>query len=160
MRTNLNLQKRVLEHLQGSPGVCFDDVATALNIPQQAASGALSQLYAKRLLTRQRRGKCFVYILAEATKAQPVETAGDGAWKQRAAELQEKVDELYAWKLQAVAKYPDLQPLDPLLLKAREIVAKTCRERNSEQEANEVEAGEHDNKDLIEVAMAALRSCQ
>lgn len=69
--------------------------------------------------------------------------------------LKVKVSELEAWKADAIARYPDLA-VDPVVLKARKLVASELRTSGDTNLASEVEAGRKDSTLMMRVTIKAL----
>lgn len=150
--SNRGLQKRALEYVKTHPGAFFRQMAADLDVPETSASSSLTQLHDKKLVTRQRRGRYFCYMVAGVAEAPAVD-----AWRERAVALQDKVDELYAWKLDALAKHPDLVPVDPLLARARKAVADAFRAVNAPEHAADTEQGLHDDYIAVRAALSVLQ---
>lgn len=146
---------RVLECIKVNPGFTFREVADRLNIGTHAASTALSALAARGLLERRKipgSNGAHAYFAAEPVLyIQP-----DGGLE----ELRQQVETLLRWKAEAIARFPDLGA-DPLVLKARKIVADAWRARpGNEGFAERVLAGQYDDRIEIETTLAALRAAQ
>lgn len=150
--TNRGLQKRALEYVKTHPGAFFRQMAADLDVPETSASSSLTQLHDKKLVTRQRRGRYFCYMIVEAAEAPAID-----AWRERAIALQDKVDELYAWKLDALAKHPDLTPVDPLLAQARKAAADAFRAVNDPEYADQIEEGVRDSHVAVRAALSVLQ---
>lgn len=155
-------------HVRRNPGCTYTDITAATGAPDGTVAGALSKLFERGHVHRQKKGRRFHYFINAAPlakPAKPIDTDAVDAWRQRATELQDKVDELYAWKQEAIAKHPDLQPVDPLLEQARKIVADMYRNMSEKspglsETAGRVEDGQFDNHASVLSAIAALRSVQ
>ena len=160
------VSNRVLDYIAANPGSTSLDIAAALGMGGTQASAALHHLYETGRVTRQRKSKCFVYILAE--RAEQIEHPDATDWRNRceraeahAAELQADFnalqalhDELLDWKADAIAKHPDLD-IDPLLLKAREIVAAVTLDLKTQEQ---VRVGTLDHDLGVRAVLMALRS--
>lgn len=160
------LMQRLLDYITANPGKTSLDAAADLGIGDQQAASGLSYLHDHGRLTRQRKGRCYVYILAE--RAEQIEHPDATDWRNRceraeahAAELQadfdalqELHDELLDWKADAIAKHPDLD-IDPLLLKAREIVAAVTLDLKTQEQ---VRVGTLDHDLGVRAVLMALRS--
>jgi hypothetical protein len=81
----------------------------------------------------------------------------DAALQMRIDELSRQVCELAAWKTDALARYPDLA-VDPIVLKAREIVAAELRATGDNALADLVMSGAKDNAMLVKVTITALET--
>ena len=160
------VSNRVLDYIAANPGSTSLDIAAALGMGGTQASAALHHLYETGRVTRQRKSKCFVYILAE--RAEQIEHPDATDWRNRceraeahAAELQadfnalqELHDELLRWKANAIAKHPDL---DPLLIEARKIVAATVSDPETQRKAYR---GELDNTIAVQAVLMTLRNAK
>lgn len=72
-------------------------------------------------------------------------------------ELNATISELVAWKTNAIARYPDLA-VDPVVLKARKLVAEEVRAGGDNHLANEIIAGHKDSTLMVRVAIKALEA--
>lgn len=147
-----------LNFIKANPGCTSNDIAKGCGVLLNTITGTLTHLHEEGLVSRQKKGREFHYQIAEAKPA----VEPDSPWKQRALELQDKVDALYAWKQAAIAKHPDLGE-DPLLPRARKIVADMYRAKPDADEgtlgfADRIEDGQYDVLVEIQAAMAALRA--
>ncbi len=79
----------------------------------------------------------------------------DTALKMQIAELCSRINELEAWKKNALERYPDLG-VDPLILKARQIVAAEVRASGDKHLADLVLSGAKDETMLVKVTAKAL----
>lgn len=218
------LRRAVFAHVQNNPGCTSADVAT--HFPDKAASAAstLSSLHHDGLLSRQKLGSHYHYIIAEErdaptpteaqlaatakvarrlaeveaqlakTRAQLSETEDELSEAEEELELARgyaaqvkkngqtelvntqqqvvtvlaqidglsaQIAELQAWKATAIEKHPDLAETDPLLLKAREIVAGVHRDRGAPQETlDRLLGGQMDEGPTVQAALLALQSVQ
>jgi DNA-binding MarR family transcriptional regulator len=71
-----------------------------------------------------------------------------------------RVMELTEWRDAAIEKYPDLEPTDPLLLRARQIAEEAVRGRASRAKIESIRSGRYDSLPVVQAALAALRSVQ
>jgi hypothetical protein len=77
------------------------------------------------------------------------------------ADLSAQITELQAWKADAIKKHPELASPDPLLLKAREIVAEVQRDKMQDPSTlGRLLAGEYDSGSAVQAALLALKSVQ
>lgn len=156
------LMQRLLEYITANPGKTSLDAAADLGIGDQQAASGLSYLHDHGRLTRQRKGRCYVYILAERADDTPrLYIKADDELQARYDNLQadfdalqELHDELLRWKANAIAKHPDLD-IDPLLLKAREIVAAVTLDLKTQEQ---VRVGTLDHDLGVRAVLMALRS--
>lgn len=72
-----------------------------------------------------------------------------------AESLKKKVEELLAWKAQAIKRFPDLA-VHPLMLEARKRVAKSFTDCNDHTKAKSVIAGECDNSPIVKTVFDVL----
>jgi len=79
------------------------------------------------------------------------------AWQATAEQLAEEVRALKEWKAAAIARHPDLA-IDPMILKARQIVAAKALERDAKatHEAELILNGTRDNALVILAVVEAL----
>lgn len=71
--------------------------------------------------------------------------------------LREEVRELLAWKEAAIARFPDLA-VDPLVLKARQIVSTTFLAQGDAEQAKNANLGKLDGRPIMIATLAALES--
>lgn len=171
------MRRDILAYIAANPGCTSLDIANDINRKHFNVGTALGTLTKRGVVARQRDGKHFRYVLPQAYKSikprtKPVEpdlfTISDDA-KMTAAEamierlasritkLVKAVKDLTAWKADAIAKHPDLAPVDPLMLKAREIAAQISTNNRNHVMASRVLEGAYDNTDVVQAALAALR---
>lgn len=81
----------------------------------------------------------------------------DAALKMVIEELRNQISELEAWKKNALERHPDLA-VDPVVLKAREIVAAELRASGDNTLADLVVSGAKDNTMLVKVTAKALET--
>lgn len=101
---------RVVDYLAKHPGATSDVIAEALGIPLNNVSSALNSMHHADLVTRRRAGKCFAYMLKAEDEQRPIQLImpmGDEIEAMKA-----KLAELEAFKAEALAKHPDLVPID------------------------------------------------
>jgi hypothetical protein len=146
----MTLRQQVYDTIAHNPGFTSKDVAEALNIEQVNASSTLNALHDDLQLTRQRKGRFFHYQISETVRAAPIQLGFSGY----ELELRARIAELEAWQAAALLAYPDLTPVDPLLIKAREIVAAEC----GGSTAGIFLDGARDDTVAVRAVLAALRS--
>ena len=171
------MRREILAHIAANPGCTSLDIANDIDRKHFNVGTALGILTKRGVVARQRDGKHFRYVLPQAYKpikprSKPVEldlfTISDDAkateaeamierLASRISKLVKVVSELAKWKADAIAKHPDLAPVDPLLLKAREIVAQISTNNRNHVMASRVLEGAYDNTDVVQAALAALR---
>jgi hypothetical protein len=76
-------------------------------------------------------------------------------YEARLANLNEELAELKAWKASAIARFPDLA-VDPVVLKARKIVAEELRKGGDPQLAHHVMLGQKDETMMMRVTIRGL----
>lgn len=114
---------RIIAHLKRHPGATSATLAEALGQPESNISASLSKLNKTGAVTRQKVGHHYAYMLA-APKPKPdvadvldlgLFAAVPGPSEAELAEREElkrRLAELEAWKAEALAKHPDLIPID------------------------------------------------
>ncbi len=180
------LRRAVYDVIKANPGYTSIDVIKVL--PKQATSvaGTLSHLHRDGYLSRQRKGHHFHYFIAgEGLAALPEDADALRAAEDRVAALTAEVAaltaeladvkleaseeggtlmvriwELTEWRDRAIEKYPDLEPTDPLLLRARQIAEETVQGRASRAKIESIRSGRYDSLPIVQAALAALRSVQ
>lgn len=84
-----------------------------------------------------------------------IKTMSKASLRGRVAFLEQEVADLRAWKASALERYPDLA-VDPLVLKARAIVAKVLCDRGDAEGAHQVKQGQRDGMPIMIATIAAL----
>lgn len=180
-RENTN-RRAVYDYLFKNPGKTSTEVSEGLNLSHSEVSGPLSQLYAEGKLERQKVPNSFgkhAYFIPDrerpvttkvVTKFLPAEPVGDRRYNEMRSEynaleavrdrLEVEVVELRQWKADAIAKHPDLVPVDPLLLKARELATETLRAAALDVAADGTANGLHDEGVLVQAVLKALQEAQ
>ena len=152
---------QVLDWVRNHPGATSHDIAPAFGALQSSTSATLTQLSLRGLLRRQKiphSNGTYAYFIAEGNTPAKAEDEGViEALALEVAQLTRQVEELEAWKAAAITAHPDLVPVDPLLLRAREIVAAHFKAEHPEVSEN-VLSGKWDNTDTVTVALAGLKS--
>lgn len=112
---------RIIAHLKRHPGATSATLAEALGQPESNISASLSKLNKTGAVTRQRVGRYYAYMLATPKPdvadvldlglfaAVPGPSEAELAERE---ELKRRLAELEAWKAEALAKHPDLIPID------------------------------------------------
>ena len=110
---------RIVDYLAKYPGATSDILAEKLGISLAASSSALNNMFNNGIVSRWRVGKCFAYMLKAESKepldlAPYLRTTGPDVseLERKLDELQAKVTELAEFKAEALAKHPDLSPID------------------------------------------------
>lgn len=112
---------RIIAHLKRHPGATSATLAEALGQPESNISASLSKLNRTGAVTRQKVGHHYAYMLAEPKPDVAnvldlglfaVAQGPSEAELAEREELKRRLAELEAWKAEAVAKHPDLCPID------------------------------------------------
>lgn len=180
---NTSVRSRSLQYILKFPGVTSIEVADALNISPANVSPALSELYSEGKLERQKipgsHGAYAYFVpdrkpVASVKQLQPdlpwpgnagLRTLQEAKAEARAYEaardrLEVEVVELRQWKIDAIAKYPDLVPTDPLLIKARQVASRELYDQPDSPMIKAILSGEKDDTPAVRIALAALRTLQ
>lgn len=178
--TRTAVKQEVYEIVQAMPGVTSGEVVELMpHVKKQSVYAALNVAFTMGLMTRDGRpakwhwveGKPVPPVRGIKPSSRPkwdvcvpnsVENSYTEAQILRSGEAvlgrtNAELIELRQWKADAIARYPDLA-VDPLVLKARRIVAQTLRDSGDANMAEVVERGTMDHKPLMKVALAALES--
>ena len=156
----------VLEHIRQNPGVTSLNITADLNIPQGTSTSALCSLVEKGLVDRQKipnsNGTYAYFIAQRSSEAKPASTIEDhnayiATLEHRLTMLEQEVAELEAWKAAAITAHPDLVPVDPLLMKAREICAEEALAIGSHEAAEAYRKGAYDNRMMLKIALKSLQ---
>jgi DNA-binding transcriptional ArsR family regulator len=99
-------RRELLTFIRNNAGATSETIAAALGKPANQYTGTLRAMYEDNLISRQRDGRSFRYFIPDRVTN---------------TEMEAEIDALEAWKADAIKRYPDLGPVDPLLVKAREI---------------------------------------
>ena len=140
-----NARREVLTYVRKHPGATAEDMAIAYGSTPSIMSTAAKALCDQGVLARQRHGRPFRYFIPDRaptandeeepqTDKQTIEnmrvemTVLDrktiAEMRTDLTALEAEIDALEAWMADAIKRYPDLGPVDPLLVKAREIAAR------------------------------------
>lgn len=120
---------RIVDYLAKHPGVTSEVIASALGITYAASASALNNMFNAGLVSRRRTGKFFAYMLKaeershfdlRIKKLPPVDPNDPEQYtllmpvpsQPDVSELERRLAELEAFKAEAVAKHPDLIPID------------------------------------------------
>ena len=157
----------VLEHIRQNPGVTSLNITADLNIPQGTSTSALCSLVEKGLVDRQKipnsNGTYAYFIAQRSSEAKPTSTIEDcnayiATLEHRLTMLEQEVAELEAWKAAAITAHPDLVPVDPLLMKAREICAQQALQKGDSGLAADYIAGRFDDVAIMRAVLEALQT--
>lgn len=156
----------VFEYIKANPqGATAEQIAKALGYDwPQSVCHALEKLRASGHITRHRIGRWFHYHPASVplkSVQQPVTVAELPADTGEVEALRAQVAELEAWKAAAIAKHADLKPVDPMLIRARRIVAQMYNESDfpGVSPARVLE-GHYDSDVVVQAVLAALSDQQ
>lgn len=167
-----NLTQEIIEIASAMPGVTATEVCQLMSHERRPRVMArLSWLYKIGVLTRgstqtkanSGRNTVHTYAVNPDPRIKPVVTQrkqqvpSDAGYAAQVAELKAKVAQLEQWRAEALERFPDLAT-DPIVLKARQLVAATLRENGDSALANDVLAGRKDGIVPVRVAIAALNA--
>lgn len=176
-KVNGSTRRKVLTFVHSNAGATSEDMAAALNSTPTVTSTAAKALCDQGVLARQRVGRPFRYFVPEraptatdaveqTTGKQTTESVGERADLDRqiieslrvdVAEMEAEIDALEAWKADAIARYPDLGLVDPLLVKAREIAARGGWMVGSFGADVNIANGEFDSHPIVQAIYATLQ---
>jgi hypothetical protein len=174
--------------VRSNPGCTTNEAAAGLPDDNPISVGAtMSHLHRDGFLSRQRKGLGYRYFIAEPVAPQPLVEGQkfeqmkldlpDAEMKLRRAELfdvgvqlaaaQEahaeqtrrlhaRIGHLEQWRDDAIARYPDLGADPALLAKARQIIIELFEVTT--HQADDILAGEWDDKRIVQAILEALRS--
>lgn len=162
-----HLRREILAYVRKHPACTTEDLSTALNRPISGLGDAMLGLVEQGLLGRQRDGRSYRYFRPDRNFAdmrddtmieadRELEFSSEIIEEMQAdlRELQAEVDALEQWKADAIAKHPDLAPVDPDLLRAREIAAAAM----GDTAAGDIRGGEADHSPLVQAVLMAIRA--
>lgn len=149
MTTKYNLNYRdgkirtlAVDYLAKHPGRTSAEMAEALGLSEKSASNALRNMHEAGLTTRYRAGKYYTYMLkAEQSRPaeQPEQLEDLSGLRKRLARARGTIRELEAFKADAIAKYPDLEPIN--YESYRQALVLFFRARNSKVDEHHVSTG-------------------
>lgn len=167
----MTLENQIMHIVRERPGLAVRELAEFFpDRPRSSISGRTSVMIARGDLRREWRphpkaqkgvrgatkeGVLFISNGAPVPKPRKVSAPPSSALVDH---LRAEVETLKAWRAEAIARYPDLA-VDPLLLKARQIVAKAIKDKNEGGWADayqQVISGQRDNSVAIVATLAAL----
>lgn len=139
-------------------------VGERTGITAMQATGALRELYKRGKLLRSKTfGTHGMYSYSLKNAPALLKSSNVAASPERPADnvdlsiLRAEIEALRQWKADAIAKHPDLAPVDPLLLKAREVLAVVLRASKDENNADLANEGYWDNSLTIKSLLEVLR---
>lgn len=143
-----HLRRDLLSFIRKNAGATSEAVSTAFGKPYSHYTNTLLAMVEAGLLARQRDGRSFRYFIPDRAptvteQTEPTDGELDADLDARLDkelieemeveidELKSEIDEMYQqierlvqWQADAIKRYPDLGPVDPLLVKAREIAVR------------------------------------
>ena len=103
----------ILSHLRKNPGLTAEQLAVVLDKTGPAIRCALAKLADHGgVIVRYRKGREFVYALAQQVNAKPTPSKEPEAVNADVEALKDKLAELEAFKAKALAVHPDLRERD------------------------------------------------
>lgn len=160
-----HLRRDVLAYVRKHPACTAEEMAEHFGKMPNVVSTAAKALWEAGVLGRQRDGKPFRYFLPAPSRAgeRPespceIEFDFDVAPPTDAvdvAALQAEIETLKQWQADAIAKHPDLAPIDPDLLRAREIAAAALGDGPS---ADLIRGGGCDDIPLVQAVLTAVKA--
>jgi hypothetical protein len=168
---NQKQNEDILEIIRELPSITAREIYTFVpHIPKGTVSAALHNLKMQGIVVETGRKslptakgeRAFVtYAVSDSPAPTPLvrklknNKPTDAALQMQIEELRRQVSELEAWKKNALERYPDLG-VDPLTLKARQIVAAEVRASGDKHLADLVLSGAKDDTMLVKVTAKAL----
>ena len=163
-----DLRRKIVPYVKSHAGATAEDMSKALGHSASNVSTAARALWIKGVLGRQRDGRWFHYFVPEAVQDEgsdderpespcEIEFDFDVAPPTDAidvAALQSEIETLKQWQADAIAKHPDLAPVDPDLLRAREIAAAAV----SDGRADDILRGWDDDTPLVQAVLTAIKA--
>lgn len=164
MTKPIGLREQVKILIGEKPGISSNEIAeffTELTNYQSQVSAALSVLYGAGGYRRERApgSRAFRYWPDASASPQPVVTKPrkqtEAGASHECEQLRAKVSELEEWKADAIRRFPDLA-VEPVVVQARQIVAKRLRTNGDQSGAAAVLAGSRDNTPIMQATVDAL----
>jgi predicted transcriptional regulator len=161
------LRREILAYVRKHPACTTEDLSAALDRPISGLGDAMLGLVEQGLLGRQRDGRSYRYFrpdrnfadmrddtLIEANRE--VEFSSEVIEEMEAdlIEMARAIEALERWKADAIAKHRDLAPVDPDLLRAREIAAAAM----GDEAACDIRGGDADHSPLVQAVLTALKA--
>lgn len=168
-------ETRLIDIVKALPGSMSPDIVALADMSRPAVTNGLVLLTRRGVLRRELRpipdkkgpgrGTAYAYFINEGgalvaptpvikrKSFAPTPTAQTETIKALRAE----VAELTAWKADAIARYPDLG-VEPIILKARKIVADIYRNKMDPARQAEAQLGKLDNTPIMQATVAALET--
>lgn len=171
---NGSTRAEILEIIREMPGLTSTEIATLM--PHKNKATVASTVFSlKNEGVIEVSGQKEVAIVTGGSKPVPVyvlstnPTPNVVAMKRKAPseaalhvqikELKEQIAQLEAWKAKAIAEYPNLA-VEPVVLKARKLVAAELRASGDASLAHHVEVGDKDTTLMMRVAIKALEEVE
>lgn len=171
--TTMRLNDIVLQIIAADPGIGSTSIAAHVAAmdpcpsksasPDRSVSSALNCVWRQGKVQRVKQGREFCYWPGCSKSGVTVKPenrelrSGPEISGPEIEALQKRLAELEAWREEAIAKHPELAPVDPVLIEAREIGAEICRNNGSTRMATEVLAGDHDEGLAMRAIAEAIR---
>lgn len=165
-----DLRRKIVPYVKSHAGATAEEMSKALGHSASNVSTAARALWIKGVLGRQRDGRWFHYFVPEAVQDEgrdddrpesPCEIEFEFDFDVApptdavdVAALQAEIETLKQWQADAIAKHPDLAPVDPDLLRAREIAAAAM----GDTAAGDIRGGEADHSPLVQAVLMAIRA--
>lgn len=165
---SMSLKDQVAEIIKKNPGLTSKEIYQYFpHISYFNVSGVLSHLYYAGDYMRQPVSgtKLFRYYFSSGAepearspqKRRPKLT--DAGLNARLAEANKTIADLEEWKVNAIKRFPDLA-VAPVIIRAREIVAKRLELSGDGAGAREVRAGKRDNTMIMLATIDALETME
>lgn len=171
------VRHNIIEAVKALPGITSPEIVELTGMKRQEVTHHLAVMTAEGLLERvtkmrtpngkSGRRTMFAYSISQNPFPQPTVVVKpkvkaptenvEAALRARISDLSAKLAEAEQWREDAIRRYPDLA-VDPLVLKARKIVADIYRNKLDTTRESDAMAGRLDKSPIMEVALAALQS--
>lgn len=171
---NGNTRAEVLEIIREMPGLTSSEIASlmphknkvtvASTVFHLKQEGVIEVSGKKDTVSKDGRPKpILTYTLSTNPTPNVIKmkrkAPSEAALHMQIRELQQQITELQAWKAKAVEQYPDLA-VEPVVLKARKLVAAELRASGDTSLAHHVEVGDKDTTLMMRVAIKALEEVE
>lgn len=161
------LRREILAYVRKHPACTTEDLSAAINRPKSGFGDAMLALIEQGLLGRQRDGRSYRYFRPDRSFAdlrddttiemnREVEFSSEIIEDMEAdiREMQAEIEALEQWRADAIAKHPDLAPVDPDLLRAREIAAAAM----GDEAIADIRGGDADHSPLVQAVLTAIKA--
>lgn len=169
------VRHNIIEAVKALPGITSPEIVELTGMKRQEVTQHLAVMAAEGVLERVTKmrphtgkaGRRTVYaysvsqnptptVVVKPKAKAPAENV-ETALRARISDLSAKLAEAEQWREDAIRRYPDLA-VDPLVLKARKIVAMIYHGKLDTTRESDAMAGRLDKSPIMEVALAALQS--